>query len=105
MSSETEAGSNHISTLNEKPLHAALKAWYRQPGDRLEVRLEGYIIDVIRDQLLIEIQTASFASLKRKLYALTARHPVRLVYPVAREKWLVKLADDGHSHRGGGSPR
>ena len=23
-----------IATLNEKPLHAALKKWYRQPGDR-----------------------------------------------------------------------
>ena len=94
MTGEAPSTSNHISTLNEKPLHAALKAWYARPGDQLEVRLEGFIIDIVRDELLIEIQTSSFASIKRKLVALTAQYPVRLVYPVAREKWIVKLAED-----------
>jgi hypothetical protein len=98
MTGEAPSTSNHISTLNEKPLHAALKAWYARPGDQLEVRLEEFIIDIIRDDLLIEIQTSSFASIKRKLVALTAQYPVRLVYPVAREKWIVKLAED-HSTR------
>jgi hypothetical protein len=86
-----------IGTLNEKPLHGALKAWYAEPGDQLEVRVDGFIIDIVRGDLLVEIQTASFASIKRKLLELTAHHPVRLVYPIAREKWIVKLAEDGHS--------
>jgi hypothetical protein len=76
-----------------------LKAWCAQPGDQFEVGLEGFIIDIVRKDLLIEIQTASFSSIKRKLIALTAQHPVRLVYPVAREKWIVKLAGDGHSQQ------
>ena len=95
MTTEPQTASHQISTLNEKPLHAALKDWYAEPGDRLEVGLEGYVIDIIREEVLIEIQTASFHSIKRKLIDLTARHPVRLVYPVAREKWIVKLAGDG----------
>lgn len=99
MTKGVRAGSHHISTLNEKPLHAALKEWVSQPGDQLEVGLEGFIIDIIRGDLLIEIQTANFFSIKRKLLALTARHPVRLVYPVAREKWIVKLAGDGPSQQ------
>jgi hypothetical protein len=45
-------------------------------------------------ELLIEIQTAGFASIKTKLADLAARHPLRLVYPLARDKWIVKLADD-----------
>ena len=89
-----------IGTLNEKPLHAALKQWYAQPGDRFEAPVDGYVIDLVRGELLIEIQTASFAALKRKLADLVTRHPVRLVYPVAQERWLLKLAPDGHSHLG-----
>ena len=87
--------SHAIGALNEKPLHAALKAWYAQPGDQLEAPVDGYVIDIVRGDLLIEIQTRNFAALKRKLLALVPQHPVRLVYPVAREKWIVKLSQDG----------
>ncbi len=89
-----------IGTLNEKPLHAALKEWYAQPGDRFEAPVDGYVIDLVRDELLIEIQTTGFAALKRKLASLVARHPVRLVYPVARERWLLKLPPDGRARLG-----
>jgi hypothetical protein len=85
----------HIGQLNEKPLHVALKAWYARPADRFEVSVEGFVIDIVRGGLLVEIQTRGFASIKRKLHALTDCHPVRLVYPIAREKWIVKLAEDG----------
>jgi hypothetical protein len=86
--------STHIGSLNEKSLHATLKQWYAQPNDQLEMPVDGYVIDIVRGKLLIEIQTRSFASIKRKLFKLTKTHPVRLVYPVAQEKWIVKLADD-----------
>jgi hypothetical protein len=36
------------STVFEKSLHAALKAWYTRPGDQLETRVSGYVIDIIR---------------------------------------------------------
>ncbi len=88
---------NQISTLNEGPLHAALKNWYTRPGDRLEVSVEGFIIDIVRDGLLIEIQTGSLSSLKRKLPALADLQPIRLVVPIPQEKWIVRLADDGCS--------
>jgi len=84
-----------INTLNEKPLHAALKAWYARPGDLIESRLGGYLIDIIRGELLIEIQTRNFSALRRKLARLTAEHPVRLVYPIARQKWIVRTTADG----------
>ncbi|NPV66103.1 MAG: hypothetical protein HPY64_03030 [Anaerolineae bacterium] len=80
-----------IGTLNEAPLHAALKAWYAAPGAQAEVMVDGYVIDLVQDGLLVEIQTGNFGAIRRKLTALTAAgHAVRLVYPVAREKWIVR---------------
>jgi hypothetical protein len=84
-----------IATLNEGPLHAALKQWYAEEGDRFEVPLEGRQIDVVRGDLLIEIQTKSFASLQKKVRKLVEDHRVRLVHPVTAEKWIIRLDDDG----------
>src|SRR5688572_22026432 len=79
-----------IGLLNEKPLHASLKQWYARPGDRLEVTVDGFVIDIVRDDLLIEIQTGNFASIKSKLTKLVVCHRVRLVYPIVQEKWIVR---------------
>lgn len=84
-----------IGTLRETSLHAALKTWYARPGDVLEASVEGYQIDLRRGPQLIEIQTRNFAALKRKLTQLVERHPVRLVHPIAQEKWIVRLGRDG----------
>jgi hypothetical protein len=89
-----------IGTLRENSLHAALKDWYARPGDWLEALVEGYYVDLVRDGaapggLLIEIQTRHFGAVKAKLIALSASHAVRLVYPIAREKWIVKVGEDG----------
>lgn len=84
-----------IGTLGEKSLHAALKAWYQQPDDRCEVQVDGYVIDILRDQLLIEIQTRNFATLKRKLNTLLKHHPLCLVHPIAQEKWIIRQEMDG----------
>ena len=92
-----EKPANLISTLNESPLHADLKSWYAQPGDRLEVAVDGFIIDIVRGELLIEIQTANLSSLRKKVHTLVEDHRVRLVYPIPRDKWIVKLAEDGKS--------
>ena len=97
---DTPAISKGVGLLNEKPLHAALKAWYAQPGDRFEVDVDGSVIDIVRDELLVEIQTRSFSALKRKLEKLVVSHPVRLVFPIAVEKWVIRLSDDGAVQEG-----
>ena len=83
-----------IGVLNEKPLHASLKEWYAQPGDQFEVTVDGFVIDIVRDDLLLEIQTGSFASIKSKLTELVRSHRIRLIYPIAQEKWIVKKVKD-----------
>ena len=92
--------SNHIGTLNEKPLHAALKQWYALADDLTEVSVDGFTVDVVRGDLLIEIQTRNLSAIKRKLTALTERHPVRLVYPIAQDKWIVRLSKNGKTALG-----
>ena len=81
-----------IGLLNEKPLHAALKQWYARPGDQFEVPVDGFVIDIVRGDLLIEIQTRNFSSIKSKLDKLVRSHPVRLIYPIVQEKWIVRSA-------------
>jgi hypothetical protein len=84
-----------IGSLNEKPLHAALKAWYRRDGDLVEAPVEGFVVDLVRAGLLIEIQTRGFASMRRKFDLLLDGHSMRLVHPIASVKWITKLDAEG----------
>ena len=81
----------NIGSLNEKPLHAALKGWYKKPSDQIEVPIDGYVIDILRGNELIEIQTGNFSAIKHKINKLIQTYPVRLVYPIPFEKWIIKL--------------
>ena len=83
--------SNNIGTLNESSLHSALKLWYKKPGDRFEVSIDNFIIDIVRDNFLIEIQTKNFSTIKKKLETLLKRHRVLLVHPIVKDKWLVNI--------------
>jgi hypothetical protein len=86
----------HIGVLRERSLHAAVKSWYARPEDHLETQIDGYVIDIAReDDLLVEIQTRSFAPLKSKLRSLTQTRRVRLVHPIAVEKWILRVDADG----------
>lgn len=91
----SEDAQNGIGTLNENPLHAGLKEWYARPGDALEVPVDGYVVDIVRDDLLIEIQTSGLYPIRDKLRALSRGHPVRLVFPLAKDKWLLKRRGKG----------
>lgn len=85
-----EVTAPHIGTLNEGSLHAALKARYAEPGDELEVPLGGFVIDIRRRDLLIEIQTGSFGAMGRKLDRLLDSYRMLLVYPIAVERTLQR---------------
>jgi len=86
----------HIGTLREKPLHASLKEWYSRPGDRLECPIDGFVIDLVRGDLLIEVQTSGFSSMKTKIATLVAsEHSIRIVHPIALTKWIVRVDEDG----------
>lgn len=96
---------NRIGTLNEKPLHAALKQWYTQPNDLTEASVDGFTVDIVRGDLLIEIQTCNLSAIRRKLTILVEHHPVRLVYPIAQDKWIVRQSKNGKGVLGRKSPK
>lgn len=73
--------------------------FYSQPGDTIEAWVEGFQVDVLRDDLLIEIQTGNFSAIKRKLITLLPSHPILLVYPVALQRWIVRLEDGASTSR------
>jgi len=85
-----------IGVLREGPLHAAVKAMLAAPGDRLEVPVGRFVIDLVRaDGELVEVQTGGFGPLGAKLDALLDRHRFRLVYPVAAERRIVRMDEHG----------
>ncbi len=80
-----------INLQNEGSLHAGIKAYYAKPEDRFEVKVDRSIIDIVRGDLLIEIQTGNFGSIRKKLQQLVKNHPIRLLYPIPHTKWIVRL--------------
>ena len=94
-----------IGTLNEGSLHAQLKMWYAEPRDTLEQPIDGYVVDLVRGSLLVEIQTGGFAPLRRKLDRLLQAHDVRVVVPVALTRRIVRLSPDGEVLSARRSPR
>lgn len=90
------AMSRAITTYNETELHAALKRWAAGPDDRFEVEVDGYVVDVVTaGGRLVEIQTGSFGSIRRKLQALCRHHHVHLIYPIAARKWILRRDPEG----------
>jgi hypothetical protein len=53
--------------------------------------VDGFIVDVVRDDLLIEVQTRNFSAIREKLKALVRKHRVRLVYPLPFRKTIVHV--------------
>ena len=80
--------------MNERALHSEIRKVYSLPGDQFEVKLGNYIVDILRGQLVIEVQTKNFSALKEKLQTLTEKHEVRLVYPLSEKKWITYLTKE-----------
>ncbi len=103
----TDTVASDFTTLREGSLHAALKARYARSivGARVEAAVDGFVVDVAGRDELVEIQTASFTSARRKLERLVETHRVVLVHPIPIENWLVVVDADGVILRRRRSPR
>ncbi len=80
--------------MNEYSLHSEIKRFYSLPGDLFEAKLDNYIVDILRGNLVIEVQTRNFSALKEKLQTLTKKYQVRLVYPLPEKKWITHMTKD-----------
>jgi hypothetical protein len=81
--------------MTEHSLHSAIKHWYSLPNDEIEVSIGGFVVDITRGNLLIEIQTKNFCAIKNKLEKMARGYRVRLVYPIAKQKWIVHITPSG----------
>ena len=81
--------------MTEYSLHSEIKDWYKASGDKLEAKVENSRVDILRGKLLIEIQTENFSTIKNKLTKLLSNSQVRLVYPIAKIKWIVHVSKSG----------
>jgi hypothetical protein len=91
--------------MQETTLHADLKEIYRLEGGITETWVDGYLIDIVKPDLLIEVQTRNLGALKKKLEDLLDDYPLRLVYPIAQEKFIVLKSVDGKLIRRRLSPK
>jgi len=84
-----------IGTLSENNLHAALIQWVSKTGDKFEENIDGYIIDIMRGDLIIEVQIKKFNALKEKIQHLCLSHKFQIIHPIYKHKWIIKEEADG----------
>ena len=90
---------NRIGTINEGDLHHALKMLYAEDNVALEATVGEYVVDILTNDGIIEIQTRGFSKIKQKIANLTQNHHVTLVYPIPRRLTLVKVDSNGEITR------
>lgn len=86
-----------IGTQRESSLHAQLKQLYACPGDIHEGIIEGMIVDIVRGDKVIEIQTGHFGALKNKLEKLLNMREVQIVYPLPKRRRIMRIAITGEA--------
>lgn len=77
-----------IGTLQEKTVHGILKDYYAPDKGMQEIPVNGFVADIFTGEQIIEIQTAHFDKMRRKLDSFLAEYPVTIVYPIPRRKWI-----------------
>ncbi len=85
-----------IGTLQERSLHASIKELYKDTNSQEEVSIDGYVVDIVKNGVLIEVQTRNISAIKEKLLRLMKNHEVRLVYPIPIEKWVIRQNFDSN---------
>ena len=74
----------------ETTLHQQLKTLYSSDESAREVTVDGYRIDAVVDDQLIEVQCASLSAIRDKIRDLCQSYDVLVVKPLAASKLLIK---------------
>ena len=83
-----------IGTLSEKTVHAVLKNYLVPKETYHEQKCEGYVADILYEGEIIEIQTANFNTLRRKLDVFLPKYEVTICYPIPATKWLIWINEE-----------
>lgn len=91
---ETERVRLGIGTLSEKTVHAVLKR-YLVPDEKFhEIKCGRYVADILYNGEIMEIQTAGFNRLRKKLEEFLKDKDVTVVYPIPHIKWLIWIDEN-----------
>ena len=77
--------------MGEKTLHAVLKNYFEPFDDNQEIKIGGFVADIVGESGIIEIQTRGLKKLVKKLDAFLEVCDVTVVYPIAEVKWVSWL--------------
>jgi hypothetical protein len=117
-----------IGTLGEKQMHAAIKRFICPDEDFHEVKIDGsalcidrdgdeknnkkkkrrFVADVMKDGVIYEIQTGSFAPLREKIRWIleNTAYNIVVIHPIAETKWINYInAQSGNIERRTRSPQ
>ena len=78
----------------EKTLHAVLKNYIDPDEDHQEIPVDGCIADIFARDRITEIQTANMNAMRARLSCFLPRYPVRVVYPIPAQKWVIWIDPD-----------
>jgi len=93
--------SRSVRSKSESRLHDELKRRYAEAlGGRLEQTVEGFQVDVLKDNAVVEVQVGKLGALGRKVRTLSSRdYSVQVVLPIqAVITSPVKSKASGRSH-------
>ena len=77
-----------IGTYQEKTVHAVVKNYMEPDLSKQEQKVGAFVADICNEQGIIEVQTANFNTLGKKLTEFLKVYPVTIVYPVPFRKWI-----------------
>ncbi len=80
-----------IGTLGEKGVHNTLKHYYEPDTSCHEIPIGGYVADIVGENGIIEIQSASFFKMREKLTRFLEYAPVTVVWPCVVNKRLIYI--------------
>ncbi len=84
-----------IGTKQERTLHQYLKYYFCTDPSFHEQKCNGYIVDILKNDKIIEIQTSSFNAMRKKLEKLLIDYSVTIVYPIIQEKIIHNFDENG----------
>lgn len=84
-----------IGTLGEKDLHALLKD-FLAPRSAQEIPLGPFVADILEGKTVIEVQTGSYAPLRKKLASFLAHYEVTIATPLFTTRRIAWLDPADH---------
>lgn len=78
-----------IGVLAEKTLHAVLKNYYEPDIKKHEIKVNGYVADILDGDNIYEIQIGNMGKMRDKLKAYLDEYKVTIIIPIIHNKYLL----------------